>query len=151
MSNWISITIDTLYESKVAALIDACDSAALATDQDNRAAALIQGVIDEVRGAISSNQGNLVDEDETTIPKSLRNLAVDMIIPALKGAIEEELTPAEEKSLEYRREQLSDLASGKLKVEQPDTAVEPEVQSGPAAQLLRPTDTSNPFKGLGGI
>jgi hypothetical protein len=149
MPNWISITVETLYEAKVAALIVACDTAALADGQENRAAGLIQGVIDEIRGAIGSCETNQVDEDVTTIPKSLRDMAVDLIIAKLKSAIEQDLIAAEEKAVDFRRLQMMQLAKCILKVEKPDTAVPAPTQSGPSTQLLQAGGTCNPYSGLG--
>jgi hypothetical protein len=146
MPNWIAITIGTLYEAKVSALIDACDSAALAEGQDNRSAGIIQGVIDEIRNAVGSCESNQVDDDETKIPKSLRDLAVDLIIARLKGSLEIALTDDESNNVAYRRRQLGDIMICKLKVEQPDTPVTPPTQSGPATQYI---PTTNPFGGMG--
>lgn len=125
---WISITIDTLYEAKVAALIDACDSAALADGQENRSAGIIQGVVDEIRRKVASCPSNRVDGDLTTIPKGCRDMAVDMVIARLKIAIEEELTEDERKQLERHARNLDRIAEGKDVVDQPDTPIEPAVE-----------------------
>jgi hypothetical protein len=150
MPNWIAITIDTLYEAKIAALVDACDTAARKEGQPPRSPGIIQGVVDYVRRKVASCKTNQVDEDLTTIPKGLRDLAVDMIIARLKGAIEEPLTDAEQKVLDRHEANLNRIAECKDVVDQPDTPVEPEVQGGPAVQLLRPTSaTQHPFRNLG--
>jgi hypothetical protein len=125
---WIAITIDTLKEAKVAALIEACDSAALGDGQPNRSAGLIQGVVNEIRNAVATCRTNQVDEDLTTIPESLRDLAVDLINARLKGAIENELMQDERDNVAERRRQLRDIAACKLVVDQPDTAIDPPVQ-----------------------
>ncbi len=127
---WISITTDTLKEAKVAALIEACDSAALGDGQSNRSAGLIQGVINEVRNAVASCTTNRVESDTTKVPESLRDLTVDLIIARLKGAVEIQLTQDERENLSYRRSQLKAVAACDLVVDQPTTAVEPEVESG---------------------
>lgn len=129
MANWIQITTDTLKEAKVAALIDACDSAALGDGQANRAAGIIQGVVDEIRAAVASCQANQTDSDLTKIPKSLRDCAVDLIVARLKKAIEQPLTDDEARDVTERRRQLRDVASCTLVVDQPDDAVAPEVES----------------------
>lgn len=125
---WIAITIDTLKEAKVAALIEACDSAALGEGQANRAAGLIQGVVNEIRNAVATCRTNQVDEDITTIPESQRDLAVDLINARLKNAIEQPLTQDERDNVAERRRQLRDIAACELVVDQPDTAVDPDVQ-----------------------
>lgn len=130
MPNWISITTATLYEARVAALVDACSGAAKATGQADRAAGLIQGVVDLVRRKVGSNPDNTVDSDETTIPKGLRDLTVDLIIFRLKGAIEEPLSEDEQKLRGEHERTLNRVADGKDKVDQPDVPATPEVNSG---------------------
>lgn len=146
MPNWIAITIATLKEAKVAALIEACDEAALGSGQDNRATGLIQGVVDEVRRKVASCANNQVDADPTKIPKGLRDIAVDMIIARLKGAIEQDLSEDERNQLSRHERSLNRVAECKDVVDQPDDAVEPEVSSGGAAKLL---NTDHPYGQLG--
>lgn len=145
---WITITKETLYEAKVAALIDACDSAALG-DQAERAAGIIQGVINEVRNAVASCSSNKVDADTTKVPDGLRDLTVDLIIARLKGTLEIPLTKDESDNITWRRSQLKAVAAGDLVVDQPVDGVEADVQGGSGATLVRPGATSNPFSGMG--
>lgn len=126
--SWIAITTDTLKEAKVAALIDACDSAALGDGQANRAAGLIQGVVNEIRNAVATCRTNQVDSAATKIPESQRDLAVDLIIARLKNAIEQPLTDDERDNVTERRRQLRDIAACDLVVDQPDDAADPAVQ-----------------------
>lgn len=148
MPNWITITIDTLREAKVATLIEACSAAALGDGQDNRAAGLIQGVVNEVRNAVATCRTNRVDEDPTKIPASQRDLAVDLIIARLKNTIEIELTQDERENLAWRRGQLKSIAACDLVVDQPDTPIAPAIEGGNATELVR-TPGSNPFSGMG--
>jgi hypothetical protein len=145
--SWIAITLATLNEAKVAALIEACDTAALASGQDNRAAGLIQGVVNEVRNAVATCTRNQVDSDTTKIPASQRDLCVDLIIARLKNAIEQPLTEDERTNVAERRRQLRDIAACDLVVDQPDNPVAPEVQQSGAATILskncRPLSSSN--------
>jgi hypothetical protein len=145
---WIAITKSSLYEARVAALIDACDTAAKADGQDDRSSGIIQGIVNEVRAAVASHKNNDVDADTTTIPESLRDLAVDMIIARLKGSLEMELTKDESENLGYRRAQLKSVAAGDLAVDQPANAIPSDVQGGTAVELIRQPD-ANPFSGLG--
>lgn len=146
--SWIAITIATLKEAKIAALIDACDSEALAVGQPARSAGLIQGVVNEIRNAVATCATNSVDSDTAKIPTSQRDLAVDLIIARLKNAVEDPLTEDERSNIAERRRQLRDIAACDLVVDQPDTPVEPDVQGGPAVQLVR-TPGDNPFSGMG--
>jgi hypothetical protein len=126
--SWISITVDTLNEAKVAALIDAASTAALADGQADRAAGLIQGIVNEIRNAVATCRTNQVDEDLTTIPESLRDLAVDLIIARLKTAVETDLTQDERDNVAERRRQLRDIAACKLVVDQPADPIAAPVQ-----------------------
>lgn len=128
MSNWISITVDTLNEARVAALVRACSTAAKAEGQADRAPGLIQAVVDEIRRKVASCGSNRVDADNTTIPKGLRLMATDMIIAELKKAIMRPLTKDEEKALEKHELNLNRIADCKDTVDQPDDPTEPEVE-----------------------
>lgn len=143
---WIPITTDTLKEAKIAALIDACDSAALGDGQMNRADGLIAGVVKDIRNYVSTCKRNRVEEDISTIPESLRDLAVDLIIARLKGAIEQPLTEDERNNLIDRRRQLRDIAKCELAVDQPQNPIESMVQgdnraaAGSATKIPMRTD-----------
>jgi hypothetical protein len=146
---WITITKDTLYEANIAALIDACDTAATADSQSGgRATGIIQGVVNEIRNAVATCRGNQVDVNAATIPQSLRDLAVDLSVARLKNALGMELTQDERDNVTERRRQLRDIAACDLVVDQPDTAVEPEVQAGGSVKLLS-DPSAHPFGQLG--
>ncbi len=139
MSNWIAITNATLYEARVAALIDACDSAALADGQANRSPGIIQGVVDHVRRKVASCQSNHLDADLTTIPKGLRDVTVDLIIARLKGALEQELTQDERENVARRERDLNRVADGSDVVDQPDTPIAaPMEATAPVPAIQRP-------------
>ena len=138
MSNWIAITIETLYEAKVAALIDAASTAALADGQDDRVPGIVQGVVDEIRRKVASCQTNRVDADLTKIPKGLRDMAVDMIIARLKISIETDLTEDERKQLATHQANLNRIADCSDVVDQPDDPVQAEVEGGLSVQVIRP-------------
>ena len=118
--SWISITKATLYDSKAAALIDACDTAALGTGQTDRATGIIQGVVDDVRRKVASCRRNLLDADTTTIPQGLRNQAVDVVIGRLKVALELDLSEDERQTLARHERDLNRVANGDDVVDQPD-------------------------------
>jgi hypothetical protein len=151
MPNWIPITIGTLYEAKIAALVDACSSAAKKAGQADRAPGIIQGVVDEVRNAVASCSANRVDGDETTIPKSLRRACVVMILAQLKGALEEPLTDDERDELKSVERKLGQVAACKLKVEQPDTPVAPPVESGTEIETIAEGNMGNSREDLAGL
>lgn len=149
--NWISITTDTLYEAKIAPLIDACSTSAKADGQDDRVAGLVQGVVDEIRNAVATCRGNRVDDDETTIPKSLRRVAVAQIIAALKNAVEIPLTEDEVKEIERADRKLRDVARCLLTVEQPDTPVAAPIESGSEIETIAEGNQGNSREDLAGL
>lgn len=151
MPNWIAITVSTLNEAKIAALVTACDTAALAIGQPGRATGIIQGVIDEVRNSVATCRGNRVDGDETTIPKSLRRVAVCMILAQLKSAIEEPLTDDETKELDRADRKLRDVAACKLTVEQPDAPVAAPIEAGSEIETLEDGNSGQSRGDLAGL
>lgn len=151
MPNWISITTDTLYEARIAALVVACSSAAKAEGQDDRAAGIIQGVVDEIRNAVATCSSNRVDDDVTTIPKSLRRVAVVMILTQLSGAIQDPLTEDERAELRSVERKLAMVAACKLKVEQPDTPIAPPVEGGTEIETISEGNMGNSREDLAGL
>ena len=137
MSKWITITIDTLYEAKLSVVIDLCDQL-MVKHEAGRAAGIIAGVVMEVRTAVATCTKNKVDADPNTIPGNLRDLAVDLIVARLKGAIENDLTEDERSNLKWRRDQLEQVAACKLKVDAPDNPIAPLVEGAPGVTLIRP-------------
>lgn len=128
MPNWIAITIDTLYEAKVAKLIDAANSRAKATGQPDRAAGIIQSVVNEVRNSVGKRYP--VDADTTTVPKGLSPMTVEMIIARLKNAIEQELTKDESDNLAWRRRQLAQIETGDgPAIDLPDSSIAAPVEA----------------------
>lgn len=95
MGNWIAITTANLNNAKVAALVDALRTAALGTGQTDRAPEIIQGVVDRLRTEVKGCKNNILDSDPTKIPKSLKAIAVRMILWDLKNSLELEVTEAE--------------------------------------------------------
>ena len=130
MSRWISITIDDLNNAKIASLVDALRTAALASGQPERSADIIQRVVDRVRRKIASNHANRLDADETTIPRGLKDDTILLIIGKLKNALEEDQTQVEIDEIARIDRDLNRIADGKDTVEQPDDAIEPPVEAG---------------------
>lgn len=126
---WISISLETLYEASIAALVDACSERAKADGQDDRAPGIIAGVIAEVRRKIASCKTNTLDSDETKIPASLRDLTVDLILFRLKKALGIALEEDERKALERHERNLDRIAACTDVIDQPDDEATPETQS----------------------
>jgi hypothetical protein len=92
-----------------------------------------------------------VDTDETTIPRSLRRAAVVMSLAQLKSVLEENLTDDERDELRSIERKLAAVASGKLKVEQPDTPVTAPVESGSEIETIQEGDMGNSREDLKGL
>lgn len=140
MSNWTPITLADLEDSKLAPLVDALRTAALADSQSDPAPRLVQKVVDLVRGKIKSNPKNVLDSDVTTVPKSLVSLTVDLVIFELKDRLEQELTEYELRVFSRHNATLDRVADGKDKVDAPDDAVEADVADASGVEVL----SSNP-------
>ena len=124
MSNWLTITKTTLYDARIAALIDACDTAALADNQSARSPGIIQGVVDDIRRKVASCRHNQLDADLTKIPKGLKNIAVTLIIAKLKMAIEQDLSEDDRREVITANANLNRVADYSDVVDQPDDAVD---------------------------
>lgn len=129
MANWISISQEDLEDRKVAALMDALRTKALAVGQTDPAPRIIQSVIDNIRRKIASCASNRLDEDVTTIPASLKDLAVDLITADLKGRLEISLTEDERSAIASHKSDLNRIAACTDVVEEPDTPIDAEVQA----------------------
>lgn len=121
MPNWITITKADLYNSKVAALIDAADSASLGQNQKDRTTGIISDVTMEIRRRVS--KCNQVDANTAAIPGGLKPLAVDIIFCRLKIALELELNQDERNTLSRRERELDRIADGSDPVEVPDNPI----------------------------
>jgi hypothetical protein len=135
MPNWIAITKETLYEAKIAVVVDLCDQLLLADNQPARVEGIIQGVVDEIRNSVARR--NQVDAAATKIPKGLRDLAVDLIVARLKNALDDDLTKTEEANVTYRRQQLRDIEKGDgPAIDLPDDAVSAKVEAANPAPRI---------------
>ena len=131
MSNWITIKLADLYNSKAAALIDTANSVSLGTGQTDRVTGMIADVTVEIRRKVA--RCNQLDQDTTKIPAGLKNCAVDILYCRLKTALELDLSPAERDSLAARERELNRIADGKDLVDAPDNPMAAsQVQDIPA-------------------
>lgn len=126
--SWITITKSDLYNSKVAALIDAADAVSLAAGQADRSTGVIADVTMEIRRRVS--QCNYVDQDVTKIPAGLKPLAIDIIFCRLKTALEQELNQDERATLDRRQRELDRIADGKDPVDAPDNPIVTDSMTG---------------------
>lgn len=131
MSRWIPITLADLEDAKVAKLVTALRTKALATvpAQTDPSPRITQSVITDIRRKIASCASNRVDADETTIPASLLPLATDLIIFRLKNRLEIELTQDERDNRSAHEATLNRIAACTDVIDQPDTPATPLVEA----------------------
>ncbi len=137
MPAWITITSTDLNDAKVAALVDALRTAALASGQADPTVEIIAGITAEIRSNIAGCRTNVLDIDATTIPRELKALACRMVVREAQSRLQLELN-ADEKTEQTRDdERLKAIRSCDLPVEAPDNPqTTPEVQRGGAAELV---------------
>lgn len=145
---WVSITIDTLYEAKIAIIVDLCDSLLLKENQANRAAGIIQGRVDYIRRKVASCRRNRLDQDLSKIPDGLKDIAVTLIMEKLKGALEMDLTEDERSAVSRAERDLNRVANCDDVVDQPDDPVPSSetMQGGIAVQAKANPRTFNAEK-----
>lgn len=148
MSNWITVTIDNLKNSKVADLVDALRTSALGTGQTDRSTEIITNVILRIRQEVQACKTNIVDSDETKIPKELMPLAARFILWDLKNALEIPPTSQEERDHSDDLTYLRRIASCEVPISIADDPIAtPTVQ--PASGTPRITDKTRYFDDAG--
>lgn len=151
MPNWIPITIDNLYDTEVAALVDACRSAALATGQTDPAPRDIQSCIDRIRAECAGCRTNNVDADLTTIPKSLLDLACRMIVRKLKGRLKIALDDDERKQWTSDESYLVRISHCEVPIDLPDNPITAPVEPHAAIQIASKPRHNLSRHNLGGL
>lgn len=133
---WVTVTLDDLKMYTVAALVDALNTSALGDNQADRFTTIQADVIEEVRSAVASDEKNVLDADETLIPRSLRPAACWLIAQYLAQGLKYKLSDAQLAEVESARQLLRDVASGERSVTMPTTVdPTPDVQGGTAVAI----------------
>lgn len=143
---WTHITPADLDDAKVAALVTALRTAALAEGQDDRSTAIIKNVVTRIRAEIAGCRTNALDADLEKIPGDLKSLALRLILVDLKNALEEELTEDERRAWSKDTRYLERIAECKVPVAAPDDPLkDPGLQSATGAQTtpLKETKREN--------
>jgi len=137
VSNWTSITTDTLKAAGHGALIDAAQSAAAGSVDP--VAESIADAVSRVRAACSA--GNQLDVDATTVPNSLKGLAIRIALFSLMERINYPLSVDQRDSRKNDNSYLIRISDDKLRFELPDTAAgNAEMQSGTDMDTITWTD-----------
>jgi phage gp36-like protein len=137
MPRWTAITIDDLNDTKLAALVDALRTAALAGGQDDPSDEIIRNVVARIRAEISGCKTNVLDIDPTKIPNDLKSLACRMIIREMQSRLQEPLNEDERQEKRDDLEYLRRIAKCEVPVAVPDDPeTTPEVQQGGGVEVV---------------
>ena len=137
MSNWTSISIDTLKAAGHGVIVEAAQTAGIGSVDPVGEA--IGDAVSRVRAACST--GNQLDADATTVPNSLKGLTIRIALFALMERIQ---FPLNEDQRETRRNDntyLLRINDDKLRFELPDTAAgDAEMQTGTGIDTVTKTE-----------
>jgi len=118
MSNWTSITIDSLKAAGHGAIIDAAQTAGIGGVDP--VAESIADAVSRVRAACST--GNQLDADTTKVPNSVKGLAIRIALFALMERISYPLSEDQRDTRRNDNSYLLRINDDQLKFEIPDTA-----------------------------
>ena len=149
--NWLSLTLEHVKATGNAAIINAAlAKAAEAGNTIDPISEAIENAVGRIRGAVSV--GNLLDRDTTKIPKSLKGLALRMVVYALREFIEFDLTEDQRATKKDDSSYLIRISDDKIRFEEPDEpAGSAEMQPGGLFQIVdsRPRQfTRDTLRGL---
>lgn len=128
---WITVAQTDLENYVVAALVTAINTAAMGDTQSDRFTQVQADVTAMVRMAVASNKENVLDEDATTIPQSLRPAACWIIAAYMAQGLKIQLSDQQANELQVARDMLDKVSRGDLTVEEPDAEdTTPDAQNG---------------------
>lgn len=137
---WVTVTKAHVENYVVAALLSAIDEAALGDSQTDRFTTVQADVTAEIRVAVASNEKNILDEDATKIPQSLRSAASWLIAGYMAQGLGVELTEQQANELSEARGRIKAVEDGKA-VEVPDVAdTTLDAQSGSGVSMITGQD-----------
>ena len=137
MSNWTSITSDTLKAAGHAAIVDAAESAA--TGSVDPTGESIADAVSRVRAACSA--GNQLDADTTTVPNSLKGLTIRIALFALMERIAYPLSDDQRETRRNDNSYLLRISNDRLRFEIPDNAAgNAEMQPGTDVDIVTRTE-----------
>lgn len=116
MSNWVTITADSLKAAGHGHILDL--AATTATGGEDPVAEAIESAIARVRRAV--NTGNALDADTSTVPKSLKAVAVRIALFALMERIHTPLTDDQRDTRKADNSDLLRISDERIPVEKPD-------------------------------
>lgn len=135
MHYWITLTADMLAEVIDRAELDAITGA-------DTEGTVVPGIIDDVtaavREAIAGNAANVMDQDDTTIPRTLKPDALDMIAWRLLKRYAVVVSEDRDKANTSARERLEAVRAGTHRVIGPDGRMPVPPGKRPYVQGPRP-------------
>jgi len=134
--SWTSITVSDLKDAKVAALVEACQTAALGSGQTDPTATIIQDVVTRIRAEVAACRSNQLDADTTTIPADLKSLAARMIMRQCQSRLQIALNEDEREEQRNDLRYLERIADCKIPVAATDDPITDEVQAGAVSPSL---------------
>lgn len=121
MPSWTTVTTSDLNDTKVAALVSALRTAALAQGQSDPSTNIIADVVTTIRNNIKSCAANELDITTTKIPPSLKRLACRMIVREMQSRLRIALNDDERNERSADERTLERIARCELKVDETDT------------------------------
>ena len=150
MSNWTPITEVAVKSAKNAALLAEVRQQAVDAGCADPLPEIIADTVATLRALCST--GNQLDADTTTIPSSIKGLALRMINRALKDYIQMPLTDSEKESHTSDESYRKRIVDNKIRFETPDNpAGSGEMQSSggiDVANVEQPFASRENFNGL---
>jgi len=136
MSNWTSITIDSLKAAGHGAIISAAQTAG--TGGVDPVTESIADAVSRARAACSA--GNQMDADVTAVPNSVKGLTIRIALFALMDRIGYPLSQDQRDTRRTDNSYLLRISADKLKFEQPDNAAgNAEMQPGTDMDIVTRT------------
>ena len=129
MANWISISPADLNTTKLADLVEALRTIALAPGQADPAEEIISAVVLRLRAEIKGCQTNRLDADPAKIPGDLKDLAMRMILRQMQSRLRQKLNDDEKEEQRNDLRYLERIAQCKVPVAMPENPVEGAVQA----------------------
>jgi hypothetical protein len=147
-TTWINITDADLKVGKAAALVEAFKTAALGSGQSDPVPSVIANICSRIRAEIQSGGKIRVSATPLTIPPSLKDLAVRMILWACQSRIniKNAFPPSDQDQRDHRSDEryLERIARGEVTVEEPnDPMAAPDVQQGGMVETVQDGNSGN--------
>lgn len=149
---WTAITVDDLNDTKVAALVNALRTAALAVGQDDPSDEIIANVVARIRAEVAGCKTNVLDADTTKIPGDLKSLACRMVVREMQSRLQEPLNEDERAEKRDDLEYLRRISKCEVPVAEPDNPLTtPEVQQGGGVEVVTSSPVTTTRTQLSGL